>query len=70
VWTDGHNIRSYSVRNIGSSYQYSITEYDQKGKRKNIQKAGFKSEQEAKEAAEAVIEAMYENATALLKRIK
>ncbi len=70
VWTDGKNIRSYSIRDIGSSYQYSINDYDQTGKRKNIQKAGFKTEQEAKEAAEAVIAEMYAESETVLRRVK
>ena len=69
VWTDGTNIRSYSIKNIGSSFVYIITDYES-GKRKNIQKAGFETEQEAKEAAEAVLESMYTDNTTLLKRVK
>ena len=70
VWTDGKNIRSYSIRDRGSSYQYSITDYDEHGKRKNIEKSGFKTEQEAREAAEAVISAMYAESATVLKRVK
>lgn len=70
VWTDGKNIRSYSIKNLGSSFRYSINDYDQNGKRKNIQKAGFKTEQEAKDAAEAIIAAMYAESETVLKRVK
>lgn len=70
IWTDGTNIRSYSIRNRGSSFQYSITDYDEHGKRKNIEKTGFNTEQEAKEAAEAVIASMYTESEVVLKRVK
>ena len=70
VWTDGTNIRSYSIKNLGSSFRYSINDYDQNGKRKNIQKAGFKTEQEAKDAAEAVLASMYAESDIVLKRVK
>lgn len=70
VWSDGKNIRSYSVKKRGSSYEYSVTNYDQTGKRKNIQKGGFKSEQEAKDAAEVIISSMYSDSDIVLKRVK
>ncbi len=70
VWTDGTNIKSYSVRYNGSSWGYAITDYDKTGKRKNIQKYTFKTEQEAKDAAEAVISEMFANSDVVLKRVK
>ena len=70
VWSDGTNIKSYSIKNIGSSFRYNITDYDQAGKRKTIQKAGFKTEQEAKDAAEAVLASMYAESDIVLKRVK
>lgn len=70
IWTDGKNIKSYSIRNRGTSFQYAITDYDEHGKRKNIEKAGFKTEQEAKDAAEALLSSMYADSAKLLKRVK
>lgn len=70
IWTDGKTIRSYSIRNRGSSFQYAITDYDEHGKRKNIEKAGFKTEQEAKDAAEALLSSMYAESATVLKRVK
>lgn len=70
VWTDGKNIRSYSIRDRGTSYQYRISDIDEHGKRKEIAKAGFKTAEEAKEAAEALLTSMYSASTTLLKRVK
>lgn len=70
IWTDGVNIKSYSIQNVGSSFKYSITSYDENGKRRNIEKQGFKTEQEAKEAAEAILKEMYSNSETLIRRIK
>ena len=70
VWTDGINIKSYSTQYNGYSWGYSITSYDESGKRKNLQKAIYKTEQEAKEAAESVLAEMFGNSELLLKRVK
>ena len=70
IWTDGKTIRSYCIRDRGSSFQYAITDYDEHGKRKNIEKAGFKTEQEAKDAAEALLSSMYAESATVLKRVK
>lgn len=70
VWTDGVNIKSYSISNNGYSWGYSITDYDENGKRKNIQKSTFNTEQEAKEAAEAVLSEMFSSSDVVLKRVK
>ena len=70
VWSDGKNTRSYSVRYNGYSWGYSITTYDEYGKRKNIAKAVYKTEQEAKEAAEAVLSKMFTESEVVLKRVK
>lgn len=70
VWTDGKNIKSYSIKYNGYSWGYSITNYNEDGKRKNIEKAIFKTEQEAKEAAEAVLAEMFASSDVLLKRVK
>jgi len=69
VWSDGVNIKSYSVSFNGSSWGYSITDYVN-GKRKNIQKAIFDSEEEAKAAAEAVLSEMFASSDVVLKRVK
>lgn len=70
VWTDGTNIKSYSIRHNGHSWGYSITDHDKNGKRKNIQKTSFATEQEAKEAAEALLAEMFSTAETVLKRVK
>ena len=70
VWTDGINIKSYSIKYNGYSWGYSITSYDESGKRKNIQKFVFESEQKAKEAAETVLSEMFAASETLLKRVK
>ena len=70
VWTDGTNIRSYSIRHNGYSWGYSIRNYDANGKRKDFQKTGFDSEEEAIEAAEALLTRLYASHDVLLKRVK
>lgn len=68
VWTDGVNVRSYNIQNIGSSFRYYINGEDEDGKRVIFQKAGFKTREEAKEASEAVLSEMYtENALKVVK---
>lgn len=69
VWTDGINTKSYSIRHNGYSWGYSITSYEN-GKRKNIQKTSFDTEQEAIESAEAVLAEMYATSDVVLKRVK
>ena len=70
VWTDGINIKSYSIRHNGYSWGYSITSYDENGKRKNIQKSIYNTEQEAKKAAESVLAEMFASSDVVLKRVK
>lgn len=70
VWTDGVNIKSYSISHNGYSWGYAITDYDENGKRKNIQKFVFNTEQEAKDAAEAVLSEMFSSSDVVLKRVK
>ena len=70
VWSDGTNIKSYSVRHNGSSWGYCVTTYDEKGNRKNIQKTSFATEQEAKDAAESLLAEMFSNSEVVLKRVK
>lgn len=70
VWSNGTTTKSYSVKHNGYSWGYSITSYDENGKRKNIQKFIFKTEQEAKDAAEVVLAEMFANSEVLLKRVK
>jgi integrase len=70
IWTDGKNIKSYSIKHNGYSWGYAITNYDEHGKRKDIQKSIYKTEQEAKDAAEAVLAEMFSGSEVLLKRIK
>ena len=55
IYADGENMKSYSIRKVGRSWQYRITHYTEHGVRKEISKAGFDSENEAALAAEAVI---------------
>lgn len=69
VWSDGENIKSYSIKHNGYSWGYSITNYVD-GKRKNIEKTSFSTEEEAKEAAEAVLAELFGNSDRLLKRVK
>ena len=69
VWSDGINTKSYSIRHNGYSWGYSITSYEN-GKRKNIQKSTFDTEQEAIESAEAVLAEMFASSDKLLKRVK
>lgn len=69
IWTDGTNIRSYSIRSNGASFGYRITNTEN-GKRKNIERYGFDTEQDAKESAEEVIASMYAESTTVLKRVK
>ena len=61
VYSDGENVKSYSVRQVGRGWQYRITNYDEFGKRKDISKAGFATEDEAAIAAEAVISDLLNN---------
>lgn len=70
VWTDGTNIKSYSISYNGYSWGYSITTYDENRKRKNIQKAIYNTEQEAKEAAETLLTEMFASSDVVLKRVK
>lgn len=70
IWTDGINIKSYSIKHNGSSWGYCITNYDQNGKRNYIQKTIYKTEQEAKDAAEIVLSEMFSNPNFLFKRVK
>lgn len=70
IWTDGKNIKSYSTHFNGYSWGYSITDYDAQGKRKDIQKTIYQSEEEAKEAAEAVLTEMFAKSDVVLKRVK
>ena len=64
------NIKSYSIKHNGYSWGYSITTYDENGKRKNLQKSTFNSEQEAKEAAETVLAEMFASSDVVLRRVK
>ena len=70
IWTDGKNIKSYSTHFNGYSWGYSITDYDAHGKRKDIQKTIYQSEEEAKEAAEAVLTELFAKSDVVLKRVK
>ena len=70
VWTDGIHIKSYSIKYNGCSWGYYITDYDESGKRKSIQKSIYHTEQEAKEAAETFLTEMFANSDMLLKRVK
>ena len=70
VWSDGVNVKSYSIKHNGHSWGYAITTYNEKGKRKNIEKFSFQSEQEAIREAEAALVEMFKNSDKLLKRVK
>lgn len=70
IWTNGKNIKSYSISFNGCSWGYSITDHDAHGKRKNIQKANYDTEQDAKDAAEAVLSQMFATSDIVLKRVK
>jgi len=59
IYSDGENIKSYSVKRVGRGWQYRITNYDEHGKRKDISKAGFPTENDAAIAAEGVIHEMF-----------
>jgi len=63
VYSDGINMKSYSVRKIGRGWQYRINDYDEAGKRKEYTKAGFPTENDAALAAEAFICEMLEKQT-------
>lgn len=65
VWTDGVNMKSYSIRWNHGSYQYRI-----KDNGKEITKSGFRTEEAAKEAAEMLLQDMFSEADVLLRRIK
>ncbi len=69
IWSDGKNIRSYSLRHNGSSWKYSITNYEG-GKRRNIEKSGFLTEEEARKAAEDVLTELYAKSATVLKLVK
>ena len=71
VWTDGKNIKSYCIQKRYNVWSYTITNYDLNGKRKNISKSGFTSEEAARSACEAFLTEAYsdENIT-LLRRVK
>ncbi|MGN0289007.1 MAG: tyrosine-type recombinase/integrase [Lachnospiraceae bacterium] len=60
IYCDGEHLKSYSVRKIGRGYQYRISHYNEQGKRIDISKAGFKTEDDAAIAAEAVINDLLE----------
>lgn len=70
IWTDGTNTKSYSIRHNGYSWGYSIRNYDADGKRKDFQKTGFDTEEEAKKAAEAVLAEMFAESETVLRRVK
>ncbi|MBE5896027.1 MAG: hypothetical protein E7285_10260, partial [Lachnospiraceae bacterium] len=60
----------YSVSQVGRSWRYSITNYDETGKRKNISKAGFATENEAALAAEEVIHELFKKKKPNLRLVK
>ena len=61
VYADGENMKSYSVRKVGRGWQYRISDYDNRGKRIEISKAGFLTEHDAALAAEGVICELFES---------
>lgn len=61
VYSDGINMKSYSVRKIGRGWQYRINYCDDMGNRREANKAGFPTENDAALAAEAVICEMLAN---------
>ena len=70
VYSDGVNTKSYSIRQTGRSWQYRITDYDYTGKRIDVQKAGFATENDAALAAEAKICEMLAEKKPLLRLVK
>ena len=55
IYADGENMKSYSIRKVGRSWQYRITHYTEYGVRKDISKCGFATENDAALAAEELI---------------
>lgn len=70
VWTDGTNIKSYSVRIKNGKWQYRINDKNEDGKPKEISKYGYLSKEEAIKAAEERLEAMFDKSSVILKRVK
>lgn len=70
VYSDGVNTKSYSVRKIGRGWQYRISGTDDFGKRYEVAKAGFPTENDAALAAEAKICEMLAVKKPLLRLVK
>lgn len=63
VYSDGTNLKSYSVRKIGHKYQYRIKNKDENGKSYEIEKSGFPTEESAILAAMERIEQLLKEKT-------
>ena len=59
IYADGVNMKSYSVKKIGRGYGYRVSTHDEDGKRREVTKAGFETENAAALAAEALICEMF-----------
>ena len=70
VWTNGTHAKSYAVQNIGSSFKFAIKTRDENGKVTNIERAGFKSELEAKNAAEDMLNELFGDSSVVLRSVK
>lgn len=70
IWTNGNTAKSYSVRKLSSSWQYRIRDVDEDGKVKEISKSGFKSEDEARKAAEDIMNELYGGSATVLRSVK
>lgn len=70
IWTNGNTAKSYSVRKLSSSWQYRIRDVDEDGKVKEISKSGFKSEDEARKAAEDIMNELYGDSATVLRSVK
>ncbi|MBE5886726.1 MAG: site-specific integrase [Lachnospiraceae bacterium] len=55
IYSDGFNMKSYSVQQVGRSWCYRITDYDTNGNRIERRKAGYATEEDAARAAEEFI---------------
>lgn len=70
VWTNGTHAKSYAIQNIGSSFKFAIKTRDENGKVTNIERAGFKSELEAKNAAEDMLNELFGDSSVVLRSVK
>ena len=70
VWTNGTTAKSYSIQYKGSSFKFAIKTRDENGKVTNIERSGFKSELEAKNAAEDMLNELFGDSSVVLRSVK